>query len=73
MNFVGIDPSDKMLNEARVGNKEVNWLTEDKIFDGAIATLTIHHWKDLEKAFMEIDRVLSGNARIVNSLLHLSK
>lgn len=73
VSFVGIEPSDKMLIKARIRNKKVIWLTgtaeqiptEDKIFYGAIATLTIHHWADLEKAFMEINRVLADNGRIV--------
>lgn len=73
VSFVGIEPSDKMLIKAKIRNKKVIWLTgtaeqiptEDKIFDGAIATLTIHHWADLEKAFVEINRVLADNGRIV--------
>ena len=73
VSFVGIEPSDKMLKEAKLRSKKVNWLTgtaeqiptEDKIFDGAIATLTIHHWTNLEKAFIEINRVLSDSGRFV--------
>lgn len=71
--FVGVEPSAQMLNEARSRNQEINWLqgTAEQIpagneeFDGLIATLTIHHWKDLEKAFSEISRVLSKNGRFV--------
>ena len=72
-NFVGVEPSEKMLNEAKSRNQDINWLkgtaeqipADDKSFDGIIATLTIHHWTDLKKAFIEINRVLSDNSRIV--------
>ncbi|WP_118952878.1 class I SAM-dependent methyltransferase [Taibaiella helva] len=71
--FIGVEPSEKMLNEARSRNQDINWLqgtaeqipADDKMFDGIIATLTIHHWTDLKKAFVEIDRVLSANGRFV--------
>lgn len=73
LNFVGVEPSEKMLNVARVRKQNVNWLkgtaeqipADDKVFDGIVATLTIHHWTDLKKAFIEISRVLSDNGRIV--------
>lgn len=73
INFIGIDPSEKMLGEAKALNKQVNWLhgtaeqipAEDKVFDGIIATLTIHHWTDLTQAFIEISRVLSDSGRFV--------
>lgn len=72
-NFVGVEPSEKMLNEAKRQSRSITWLkgtaeqipAEDKAFDGIIATLTIHHWTDLKKAFTEVDRVLSDNGRIV--------
>lgn len=72
-NFVGVDPSEKMLTEAKSRNPDLNWLkgtaellpADDKAFDGIIGTLTIHHWTDLKKAFTEINRVLSDNGRLV--------
>jgi ubiquinone/menaquinone biosynthesis C-methylase UbiE len=72
-NFVGVEPSEKMLNEARSRNQDINWLkgtaeqipADDKAFDGIIGTLTIHHWTDLTKAFTEINRVLSAKGRLV--------
>lgn len=71
--FWGIDPSEQMLDIARSRNKKIKWLNgfaeqlpaEDNFFDGIIGTLTIHHWKDLKKAFSEIARTLSENGRIV--------
>ena len=73
LKFVGIEPSEKMLNEAKFRNQDIKWLqgtaeqitADDKTFDGIIATLTIHHWTDLRKAFVEINRVLSDNGKIV--------
>ncbi len=38
---------------------------EDGAYEGAIATLTIHHWSDIPKAFAEIKRVLSHKGRLV--------
>lgn len=73
LDFVGIDPSSIMLKEAKSRSQKVKWLTgsaeqipmENQSFEGAIATLTIHHWEDLEKAFSEMNRVLAINGRIV--------
>lgn len=71
--FYGIDPSEMMLEKARQRNCKVIWQKgdaenlpfENKFFDGAMATLTIHHWKNLEKAFSEIYRVLNSNKKFV--------
>lgn len=71
--FWGIEPSPKMLDEAKTKSGEVNWQegsaenipAADQFFDGAIATLTIHHWRDLEAAFKELDRVLKKDAKLV--------
>ncbi len=73
LKFIGIDPSEQMLNKAKSRNQEIIWLkgtaeqipADNKVFDGIIATLTIHHWTDLKKAFIEINRVLSDNGRVV--------
>lgn len=73
LNFIGVEPSEKMLNEAKSKNQDIKWLNgtaeqipaDDKTFDGIIATLTIHHWTDIKKAFAELNRVLADNGRIV--------
>jgi ubiquinone/menaquinone biosynthesis C-methylase UbiE len=73
LKFYGVEPSEKMLNIAKSRNNEINWLigqaeqipTDNNVFDGCIATLTIHHWADIEKAFKELYRVLKGNGKIV--------
>jgi ubiquinone/menaquinone biosynthesis C-methylase UbiE len=72
LKFTGIDPSGQMLTEARSKRPDIEWLTGsaeqipsgDRSFSGIIATLTIHHWTNLTKAFVELNRVLS-DGRIV--------
>lgn len=73
INFIGVEPSEKMLGAAKIRNQRINWLkgtaeqipTADKVFDGSIATLTLHHWSDIKKAFLELSRVLADDGRIV--------
>lgn len=71
--LIGIDPSEKMLEEARLKNRNVDWRVGkvedldllDNSVDGIIGSLTIHHWIDLNKGFSELSRVLKPNGRIV--------
>lgn len=73
LQFIGVEPSEKMLSEAKSRSQNIKWLngtaeqipTDDNAFDGIIATLTIHHWTDIKKAFMELNRVLADNGRMV--------
>jgi ubiquinone/menaquinone biosynthesis C-methylase UbiE len=73
LNFWGVDPSEKMLANARARAGSINWLmgaaehipAADNHFDGGIATLTIHHWTNLVSAFVELSRVLRSGARFV--------
>ena len=73
LDFTGVEPSEKMLDIARSKQPDMKWFTGqaenipvgDSIFDAAIATLTIHHWKNLEKSFNEIARVLKEDGKIV--------
>ncbi len=73
LNFYGAEPSEKMLNIARSRYGSVNWFLgqaeqiplDGNLFDGAIATLTIHHWTDIKKALKEIHRVLKKDAKMV--------
>lgn len=73
LNIIGVEPSDKMLREAKLRNQQINWKkgtaeqipADDGVFDGIIGTLTIHHWADLKKAFVELDRVLAEKGKIV--------
>lgn len=73
LKFTGVDPSVKMLAEANSRNQQIHWLigtaehipTEDMVFEGIIATLTIHHWTDLRQAFTELSRVLKDDGKII--------
>jgi len=73
LKFTGVDPSPKMLAEASSRTQQIHWLigiaekipTEDMVFDGIIATLTIHHWTNLRQAFAELNTVLKDNGKII--------
>lgn len=73
LNFYGVEPSAAMLEVASTCSNKVNWFMAqaeeiglgDEIFDGAIATLTIHHWTNLSKGLAEINRVLKPGASLV--------
>ncbi|MFD0861641.1 class I SAM-dependent methyltransferase [Sungkyunkwania multivorans] len=73
VHFIGIDPSEKMLQKARSKNANIDWRLasaektklHDNSVDGIIATLTTHHWKNLNKAFCELSRILKRHGRIV--------
>ena len=73
VDFIGIDPSTKMLNEAkkknatidfRIGTAENTGLDDHQV-DGCMGTLTIHHWTDLTEGFSELYRVIKPNGNIV--------
>jgi len=72
-NFIGIDPSERMLNKARIRNSKIDWkigsaentgLAKNQV-DGIIGSLTIHHWKSLEIGFKELNSILKANGKIV--------
>ncbi len=71
--FIGIDPSELMLEKAKLLNNTIDWRIgsaentglSDNTVDGIIGSLTIHHWTDLNKAFIELKRVLKPRGRIV--------
>ncbi|MDN5200639.1 class I SAM-dependent methyltransferase [Fulvivirgaceae bacterium BMA10] len=73
VSMIGIDPSVEMLKIAKAKNANIQWYIgnveniqlEDEVVDGAIASLTIHHWPDLQKGFEEMNRVLKKNSRLV--------
>ena len=73
LSFTGVDPSEKMLDLARakaphiqllVGSAE-NIPADNDTFDHIIATLTLHHWNDLNAGFTELHRVLKNHGKIV--------
>ena len=73
LNFTGIDPSEKMLDVARAKAPDIPWRVgsaenipaDNDAFDNIIATLTLHHWDNLDAAFAEIHRVLKTQGKIV--------
>jgi SAM-dependent methyltransferase len=73
LSFTGVEPAEQMLKEARKRNETIRWLqgtaeqipAENNVFDGVIATLTIHHWTDLDRSLNEIYRVTKENGTIV--------
>ena len=73
IHIIGVDPSEIMLDTAKLKSTTIEWRfgTAEEIpfanetFDGAVATLTMHHWKDIEKGFSELNRVLKLNGKLV--------
>lgn len=71
--FIGIDPSEIMLEKARSINAEIDWrkgVAEQTglaatTVDGIIGSLTIHHWTDLASSFRELYRILKPGGNIV--------
>ena len=71
--FVGVDPSIEMLKVANLKSHAIDWQNgkseeipfEDCFFDGAMATLTIHHWSSLKLGFDELFRVLTHEGKLV--------
>jgi ubiquinone/menaquinone biosynthesis C-methylase UbiE len=71
--FTGVDPSHQMLDEAKSKSSEIDWFFGsvekipfvDEFFNGAIATLTVHHWDNLQDGFNELFRVLKPGSNIV--------
>lgn len=71
--FIGIDPSERMLEKARTLNSKIDWQlgTAEKTglphnhVNGIIGSLTIHHWTKLEKAFHELYAILKAKGKIV--------
>ena len=71
--WIGIDPSKQMLEKAKLKNDQVLWklgsaenigLAENFV-DGIIGFLTIHHWTHLESGFLQLNKVLKPQGRIV--------
>lgn len=71
--FIGIDPSKEMLNKAKQKNQVIDWklghaekngLPKNSV-DGIMASLTIHHWHDINMAYLEMARILKQNGKIV--------
>jgi ubiquinone/menaquinone biosynthesis C-methylase UbiE len=73
LHITGIDPSAEMLNMAKSKTNKINWHSgkaeqlqfNNQTFDGALACLTIHHWKNLTEGLTELGRVLKTGSPLV--------
>jgi len=71
--FTGIDPSQKMLDKARSRKSTVTWVQGSAeqlnvgahTFDGVLASLTLHHWADLNIGLSNINKVLKSDGKLV--------
>lgn len=69
----GVDVSEVMLAQARQKSSTIDWIQSsanalpfpDAVFQGAICTLAIHHFPDLESPFLEIRRTLQGGVFVM--------
>jgi len=69
----GLELTSTMLAKARVKSDNIRWIQgnadalplRDRHFDGAIATVTIHHWKSLQPGFDEIFRVIGAGRFVI--------
>ena len=69
VNITGIDQSQHMIEKAREKAPQLSWHQADVgdlpfkkgAFAGGIATLTVHHWQDLNAGFKEIAKVVLGS------------
>jgi len=71
--FIGVDPSEKMLEKAKNTHSQIQWKLrtaediplESNTIKGVVGTLTLHHWDNLEKGFSELFRVMKPYANMV--------
>jgi ubiquinone/menaquinone biosynthesis C-methylase UbiE len=71
--FIGVDPSSVMLQEAKQKNANIIWTSgnaehipyKDQMFSGALASLTLHHWSNLNQGFIEVYRTLKPKSNFV--------
>jgi ubiquinone/menaquinone biosynthesis C-methylase UbiE len=70
---IGVDPAPRMVAQARAkqGCAPVTFIVgsaealpfADSSFDGATASMTVHHWRDAERGLAEVARVLRPGGR----------
>lgn len=73
LDFIGIEPSDEMLVNAKEKNSSIIWKKgsaesiplNPATIAGVLISLSIHHWKNLETGFKEVSRVLKKKGKVV--------
>lgn len=73
LTMTGVDISSTMIDNSRKKDPDITWVKsdatilpfEDATFNGAISTLVIHHYEELERPFKEVFRVLEKGRRYV--------
>lgn len=73
LEMTGTDISTTMLENAKLKNQDISWIEtdacelplEDSAFNGAICTLVIHHFEELEGPFREAYRVISEGRFVI--------
>ena len=71
--WTGLDISNKMLEQARQKSQAITWLQSDAadlpfqagVFDGAICTLALHHFKNLAGPFAEVRRIIRSGSFVI--------
>ncbi len=75
--MTGVDPSEVMLEAARVDDSSIRWIKGGgealpfaaRTFHGAVSTNTVYHFKDPLAVFREVRRVLSGGSLVLFAAL----
>jgi ubiquinone/menaquinone biosynthesis C-methylase UbiE len=73
LDIIGLDPSLEMLDKAQSRAPEITWRKgvaeelhfADGSFQGILASLTLHHWRDIRVGLSEAARVLKPGGRMV--------
>jgi len=73
LEMTGTDISSTMVDSAKLKNHDISWIradanelpVEDSAFKGAISTLVIHHFEELEGPFREAYRVISEGRFVI--------
>jgi ubiquinone/menaquinone biosynthesis C-methylase UbiE len=69
----GIDQSPQMIQKAQAKSHSVIWSVADaevlsytdRIFSGVVCSLTIHHFRDLDRVFQEVYRVMRNGQFVI--------
>ncbi|WP_132249950.1 class I SAM-dependent methyltransferase [Natranaerovirga pectinivora] len=73
LSMTGMDISSTMIDSAQAKKPDMNWVKgdsscipfEDFSFDGAISSLVIHHYNDLEGPFQEAYRIINNGRYVI--------